>query len=127
MPAPAPVIAGFADGTSPPPPNWPITASGEHAYPRVSAAKAVKSGLDIPNIEAARHFRFIHSLLTDYRPRKSITRRPVMGSYYVNNQDWPSGASDLDMPAAEVFAVLDDDFDLYWAAAQQSLREGSDG
>jgi hypothetical protein len=126
MPAPAPVIAESAGGISRPPPNWPITASGEHAYPRVSAAKAVKLGLDIPNTEAACRFRFIHSLLTDYRPRKSITRRPVMGSYYVNNQDWPSGASDLDMPADKIFAVLDD-LDPYLAAAQESFSEASDG
>jgi hypothetical protein len=48
-----------------------------------------------------------------------------MGSYYVNNQDWPSGASDLDMTAKEVFAELDG-LDPYLAAAQRSF-EASDG
>jgi hypothetical protein len=50
-----------------------------------------------------------------------------MGGYYVHNNDWPSGASELDMTAEEVFAVLDDDFDSYLAAAQRSFGEASDG
>jgi hypothetical protein len=48
-----------------------------------------------------------------------------MGGYYVHNNDWPSGASDNDMSAEEVFAILDD-LDPYLAAAQRSFGEASD-
>jgi hypothetical protein len=42
--------------------------------------------------------------------------------YYVDTQDWPTGASDNDLSAKEIFETLED-FDEYYDGAVQSLAK----
>jgi hypothetical protein len=50
---------------------------------------------------------------------------PTERGYFVGNQDWPTGTSDLDLTEEQVFTVLDD-LDRFHDGAVESFTRASD-